>query len=74
MEVGHDEKTDNGSNNANEFDFFIGGDATSKTVGNFLVKDRDGGTGGKNKHACKEPSDAKIPVHKSIIHLIFLIE
>lgn len=45
MKVGHDEETDNGGDNAKEFDFFVGGDATSDIIGDFLIKDGNGGAG-----------------------------
>lgn len=48
MEVGHDDKADDSDNNADELNFFIGRNATCEVVGDFLIKDGDGGASGKN--------------------------
>lgn len=71
MEVSHDEKANDGDDDTGKFDFVIRGNAVCNIVGDFLIENGDGGTGSENKNACKEPTNAKIPVHASIIHLIF---
>lgn len=72
MEVGHDEKTNNGNNDTDEFYFLIRGRTAGKIVRDFLIKDGDGGASGKNEYAYKEPADAKIPIHKLYYTLDFI--
>lgn len=71
MEISHDKEADDSDNDTYEFDFLIRGDATGKVVRDFLIKDGNTSTGNQNHNAGKKPSNAKIPVHISIIHLIF---
>ena len=48
VEIGHDKETDDSSDDAGKFNFFIGRNAVCDIVGDFLIKDGNGGTGGEN--------------------------
>ena len=72
MEVGHNEETDDGDNDADEFNFLVRGRATGEIVGDFLIEDGDGGAGGQNEDASQEPTEAKIPIHKLYYTLDFI--
>ena len=72
MEVGHDEETNDGDDDADELYFFIRRGATGEIVGDFLIEDGNGGAGGQNEDASQEPTEAKIPIHKLYYTLDFI--
>lgn len=45
MKVSHDEETDAGDDEADEFDLFIRGGARGEVIRNLLIKSRDAGAG-----------------------------
>ena len=67
MEISHDEKADNGDDNANKLDFVIR-DTSSEFVGDLLVKNGNHGASNNKNNTKEKPTDIEIPIHGIIIH------
>lgn len=67
MKVGHDEKTDDDSDNTSEFDMVVRVDAVGKIVGNRFIEINNGNAGKNESDATKKPSNTKSPVHIVLI-------
>lgn len=61
MEVGHDDEANDTSDDAKKFDAVEATDAAGEIVGDLLVKDNDGGTGGKDDDAEHKPTNGEFP-------------
>ena len=70
MKICHDEKADTCGDKAEKFGLVIRGNAVSNVVCDGLVINSNKGAGNKNCDTESKPAEAKIPIHKAIIHLI----